>query len=230
LKILHLITARKGSKGLPGKNTKELLGKPLFLYSVDFALKNMSKQDELCISTNDKELINIAKKNGVKVHFIRPDKLASDSATSQDVILHAIHFFEKKGQCFDAVMLLQPTSPYRSNIDYSNVMEAFSNHVDMIVSVKESKENPYFTLVEEDKNGFLTKSKKGQFTRRQDCPSVYAYNGSIYLIRSSVLKKKLLSDLSAVKKVLMPAERSVDIDTIADWVLAEYYFKQGKNS
>lgn len=228
MKILHLITARKGSKGLPGKNTKELLGKPLFLYSVNFALKNMSKQDELCISTNDKELINIAKKNGIKIHFTRPDELASDSATSQDVILHAMQFFEKKGKCFDAVMLLQPTSPSRNNIDYSNVKEAFSNSVDMVVSVKESKENPYFTLVEEDKFGFLVKSKEGQFTRRQDCPRVYAYNGSIYLIRSSALKEKLLGDFSAVKKVLMPLERSVDIDTITDWILAEYYLKQGK--
>jgi N-acylneuraminate cytidylyltransferase len=95
----------------------------------------------------------------------------------------------------------------------------------MVVSVKIAKENPYFTLFENSSDGFIEKSKLGLFDRRQDTPEVYAFNGSMYLISVDSLKKSKLGDFKKIKKIIMPEERSVDIDTLADWSLAEFYFK-----
>ena len=91
--------------------------------------------------------------------------------------------------------------------------------------VKKAKENPYFTLFEENSEGFLNKSKIGNYERRQDCPEVYAFNGSMYLINIESIKKSRIAALKRIKKIIMPEERSVDIDTLADWALAEYYLK-----
>ncbi|MBC7744360.1 MAG: acylneuraminate cytidylyltransferase family protein [Flavobacterium sp.] len=223
MRILYLIPAREGSKGLPGKNVKILNTKPLISYSIDFALKNMSLGDELCISTNDEQVIAIAKERTVNIPFKRPGHLALDSSSSYDVLLHALNHYKEKNKEFDAVLLLQPTSPFRSQTDFKNVITEFNDDCDMVVTVKESKANPYFNLFEENAYGFLEKSKKGDFQRRQDCPPVYAFNGSIYLMRVTSLEKAKISEFKNVKKVVMPEERSIDIDTMADWKLAEYF-------
>lgn len=226
MKILYLIPARAGSKGLPGKNTKILGEKPLIVHSIDFALKNIKKGDELCISTNDKDVLEIASDLGIYVPFQRPDDLASDFATSYDVIMHAINHYADNDTFFDSILLLQPTSPYRNQADFYNLIESYDDEVEMVVSVKKAKENPYFTLFEENEFGFLDKSKKGDFQRRQDCPDVFAFNGSMYLIRVDSLKKNTFSGFKKIKKIVMPEERSIDIDTMADWILAEYYLNK----
>lgn len=225
MRILYLIPARKGSKGLPGKNTKLLGDKPLIEYSIDFALNNVKNDDTLCISTNDEAVIAIAESKGITIPFIRPEELANDSASSHDVIIHAINQYEKLNQTFDAVLLLQPTSPFRIQDDFTNLIKEYSVDTDMVVSVKLAKENPYFTLFEENSEGFLNKSKIGNYERRQDCPEVYAFNGSMYLINIASIKKARISELKNIKKIIMPEERSVDIDTLADWTLAEFYLK-----
>lgn len=230
MKILYLIPARGGSKGLPGKNIKELGGKPLICYSIEFAQQNMTEDDELCISTDDVNVLKIAKNININIPFLRPKELSSDTATSNDVILHAVNFYENSNKFFDFVLLLQPTSPFRAVIDFENLIKNCDIGVEMVVSVKKSKENPYFTLYEEDSMGFLSKSKKGDFQRRQDCPDVFAFNGSMYLISVDALKRKGLSGLTKIKKIIMPDERSVDIDTMADWILAEYYLNSNENS
>lgn len=228
MKTLFLIPARAGSKGLPGKNTKLLKGKPLFFYSVEFALQNKTENDEICISTNDDALIQLAEENNISIPFKRPEALASDTANSRDVILHALEFYDKKGITFDTVLLLQPTSPLRTQEDFKNIKAAYTNDCDMAVSVKVSKDNPYFTLFEENEAGHLQKSKKGNFTRRQDCPNVYAFNGSMYLINVTAIQKMDFSAFKAVKKVVMPDERSVDIDTQSDWMLTEFYLNSAQ--
>lgn len=225
MRILYLIPARKGSKGLPGKNTKVLVEKPLIQYSIEFALANMNPLDELCISTNDPDVIKIANSIGVEIPFLRPDNLSNDTATSNEVIMHAITFYESKNQNFDAVLLLQPTSPIRIQDDFIQLVNEYDENTDMVVSVKIAKENPYFTLFEEE-NGFLQKSKLGNFSRRQDCPNVYALNGSMYLINIESLKRCRISEFNKIKKIVMPEERSVDIDNSSDWALAEFYMKQ----
>lgn len=225
MRILYLIPARKGSKGLPGKNIKFLGNKPLIEYSIDFALNNLKYDDELCISTNDEAVIEIVKSKGISIPFIRPEELANDSASSYDVIIHALNQYENLNRTFDAVLLLQPTSPFRIQDDLTSLIKEFNFEIDMVVSVKRAKENPYFTLFEENSNGFLNKSKVGNFERRQDCPGVYAFNGSMYLINVESIKKSRITEFQHIKKIMMPEERSVDIDTLADWTLAEFYLK-----
>jgi CMP-N,N'-diacetyllegionaminic acid synthase len=226
MNFLYVIPARFGSKGLPGKNIKPLGGRPLIEHSIDFALENMNEGDELCISTNDSSVLEIAAKMNVSVPFIRPDHLATDNASTYDVLSHALNHYEEKDQKFDAIVLLQPTSPFRSKTDLQLMMEIYDSDIDMIVSVKVSKENPYFTLFEEDEHGFLVKSKVNDFTRRQDCPQVLAFNGSIYIINTASFKQNNnISLFKKIKKYIMPESRSIDIDTGADWVLAEYYLQ-----
>jgi N-acylneuraminate cytidylyltransferase len=225
MRILYLIPARKGSKSLPGKNTKLLGKKPLIEYSIEFALNNLKNDDVLCISTNDEAVIAIAESKGITIPFIRPEELANDNASSHDVIIHAINQYEKLNQTFDAVLLLQPTSPFRIQDDFTNLIKEYSVDTDMVVSVKLAKENPYFTLFEENSEGFLNKSKIGNYERRQDCPEVYVFNGSMYLINIESIKKSRIAALKYIKKIIMPEERSVDIDTLADWNLAEFYLK-----
>jgi CMP-N,N'-diacetyllegionaminic acid synthase len=223
---LYLITARGGSKGLPGKNTKILGGKPLIVYSIEFAMNNMKEGDEICISSNDQDVLDIALGLGINIPFKRPEELSTDTSSSYDVILHAIKFYEDQNKHFDSVVLLQPTSPFRKSEDLQKMILLYKEDVEMVVSVKKSKENPYFTLFEENKLGFLEKSKEGHFNRRQDCPEVFAFNGSIYLYRIKSLKEKKVNEFTKIKKVVMPEERSVDIDTMADWILAEYYLNK----
>lgn len=226
MKILYLIPARAGSKGLPEKNVKILGDKPLIVYTIDFVLNNIKFGDELCISTNDDKVLDIATRLGIDVPFTRPEELASDTASSFDVIMHAIKYYEDNKKHFDLVLLLQPTSPFRSQQDFDALIQNFEDDIDMVVSVKKSKENPYFTLFEENECGFLDKSKKGNFERRQDCPEVFAFNGSLYLMKVSSLKNGPISGFKKIKKIVMPEERSIDIDTLADWALAEFYFSK----
>jgi N-acylneuraminate cytidylyltransferase len=230
MRILYLIPARKGSKGLPGKNTKLLGDKPLIEYSIEFALNNLNTDDALCISTNDEAVIEIAKSKGISIPFIRPEELANDNASSHDVIIHAINHYEKLNQTFEVVLLLQPTSPFRIQDDFIHLINEYDDTIDMVVSVKLAKENPYFTLFEENEGGFLVKSKFGNYTSRQECPAVYSLNGSMYLINAKSLHEKKISEFQKIKKVIMPEERSVDIDTMPDWVLAEFYLHKNENS
>lgn len=230
MKILYLIPARAGSKGLPGKNTRKLGDKYLIEYSIDFALKHLKPEDVLCISTNDKEVVRIVNNKGIELPFERPDELSTDTATTQDVILHALRYYESFGEIFDAVFLLQPTSPLRADDDWDAIVSAYDDSIDMVVSVKKSKENPYFTLFEENDEGYLYKSKLGDFTSRQECPIVYTFNGSMYLLNVKSLKEKKINEFKKIKKVIMPEERSLDIDNMADWVLIEYYLNSNENS
>ena len=222
MRILYIIPARAGSKGLPGKNTRILGTKPLVAYTIDFALNNMKVDDKLCISTNDDEVIKIASSLGVQIPFKRPEVLASDEASTYDVIMHAINYYEKENIFFDLVFLLQPTSPFRTQEDFNSLFKNYDNNIEMVVSVKKSKENPYFNLFEENEFGFLNKSKESDFQRRQDCPEVFAFNGSMYLMKVSALKMYPINKFKKIKKVIMPDERSIDIDTPNDWTVAEY--------
>ena len=222
MRILYLIPARSGSKGLPGKNTKILGNKPLISYSIDFALQNLKNGDELCISTDDENVIDIAIKKGINIPFKRPLELATDTSTTYDVLIHALNHYLILGKRFDALLLLQPTSPFRTENDLKSMLSLYDNNLDMVVSVKIAKENPYFTLFEEN-NGYIVKSKNKNFDRRQDCPEIYAFNGSIYLININSLMNFKINEFTKIRKFVMPEERSIDIDSLADWALAEFY-------
>lgn len=230
MRTLFIIPARKGSKGIIGKNTINLFGKPLVSYSFDFVLKCKSKDDLICVSSNDESVIDIAKNHNIKVHFKRPENLATDFSSSYEFINHAISFYESKGEIFENICLLQPTSPIRNVSHFLEMKKKFvQESPDMIVSVKNVSENPYFTMYREEE-GFLKKFiNNTNFTRRQDLPKIYNYNGSIYLFNVKAFKKNLNFDFKKILKYVMTDEYSIDIDNEIDLVKAEYYLNKKKN-
>ncbi len=217
---LILIPARGGSKGIPGKNIKPLNGRSLIYYTLDAACAVASPED-ICVSTDSDEIIRVVRKYGLDVPFKRPCELATDTASSYEVILHAIDFYEQRGIKYERVVLLQPTSPFRTGTHVREALSLYQPELDMVVSVKITNANPYFNLFEENNEGFLTRSKSGTFTRRQDCPVVYEYNGAIYVMNVQSLKKRQLGNFSKIRKYVMNEEDSLDIDTKFDWIVAE---------
>ncbi len=228
MKILYLIPARGGSKGIPGKNIKLLNGIPLIVHTINVA-RELSTDEFICVSTDDPAIVAVVNSVGLSVPFIRPAELATDTASSNEVLLHALHYYETKHIYFDLLVLLQPTSPFRTSQQVKEAISLFSGQEDMIQSVKETRANPYSVLMEEDEQQYLHKSKKlpDAITRRQDAPVVYEANGAVYVINVSSLKKyQSLGKFEKVKKYLMQEESSLDIDTPLDWQFAEFLSKE----
>lgn len=227
MNFLVVITARGGSKGIPKKNIKLLNGKPLIQYSIDIAKKIADKKD-ICFTTDSDEIIAVAENCGLKIPFKRPAELATDEANSQDVILHGLEVYEKlNNKTYDAIVLLQPTSPFRTLEQVKDCIALYDNSIDMIVSAKQATANPYYNLYEEN-DGFLKPSKEGNYTRRQDCPEVWEYNGAIYVINSKSLRTQKMKAFNKVKKYIMSEETSIDIDTPLDWKIAEFHLQNSK--
>lgn len=221
MNILVVIPARGGSKGIPGKNIKPLNGKPLIYYTID-AARCITDDAHICVSTDDDRIIDVVEHYGLKVPFKRPDYLATDTASTYDVLLHALHYYEEKGEHLDVIVLLQATSPFRTGEHVKEALALYSNEIDMVVSVKETDSNPYYVCFEENAQGMLEISKgDGHYTRRQDCPPVYEYNGAIYVINPESLKKMPLNKFPKRKKYVMDRAYSLDLDTMLDWQIAE---------
>lgn len=221
MKPLVIIPARGGSKGVPGKNIKLLNGKPLINYTVD-AAREVFSDDQICVTTDSLEIKEVVETTGLKVPFIRPSELATDTAGTYGALLHAIDFYEQKGYHPDVIILLQVTSPFRTAKHIQEALECFDDVCEMVVSVKETNANPYYILKEENEEGWLEKSKPGDFTRRQDCPKVYEVNGAIYIMHAKALKEKPIGKFVKVRRHLMDEHSSLDIDTKLDWQLAEF--------
>ncbi|PWB24559.1 cytidylyltransferase domain-containing protein [Flavobacterium sp. HTF] len=218
-KILYIIPARGGSKGVLNKNIRNLNGKPLISYSIEAALE-ISDSEDICVSTDSLEIKKIVEDSGLKVPFLRPSDIASDSATTEDVLLHAINFYKSIGINYEYIVYLQPTSPLRKSDHIRGAIQLIDSNVELIVSVKETDSNPYYVLFEENNDGILKKTKDGIYTRRQDCPVVYELNGAIYVIKVDKLLEKGYQKLNMTKYV-MPKEASIDIDDIVDFKIAE---------
>lgn len=219
MKILYLIPARGGSKGIPGKNLREIGGKSLVIHTLDQARSLASDQD-ICLTTDDAEILKVAEITGYVAPFIRPVHLASDTSGMEEVIIHALDYYSLKGIHYDTVVLLQPTSPFRQTSDIANAVKRFMPVVDMVVSVKLTDANPYYVLFEEGKDGFLQKSKDGNFKSRQDCPNVWQLNGAVYVINVKSLRNKGIQGFTRILKTEMDAIHSLDLDTELDWQLA----------
>lgn len=220
MKYLVIIPARGGSKGVPGKNIRLLNGKPLIHYTVE-AARSLFNDSDICVSTDSKEIKDVVEQIGLKVPFIRPKELSQDHSGSHEVIIHALDFYEKEGFNPNAVILLQPTSPLRTAKHIEEAVKLFGPSLDMVVSVKESSSNPYYNLFEEDSSGFLKKSKKGSYVRRQDCPPVWEYNGAIYVINIQSINHKKIYEFERIRKYEMDITSSIDIDTEIDLLIAE---------
>lgn len=221
MKTLVVIPARGGSKGIPHKNIKLLNGKPLICYSIDVA-REFTTDDNICVTTDDDEIIKVVAEYGLKVPFKRPDYLATDTCGSNEVIQHAYQFFAEKGIEYDAILLLQPTSPFRKVEFLKEAVALYDDSIDMVTSVKLSSCNPYYDGFEEDADGLLRISKgDGTIERRQDAPSVWQQNGSIYVINPKSLMEKGMAHFTKIRKYAMSELYSVDIDNPFDWKVAE---------
>ncbi len=224
---LFLITARGGSKGIPGKNIKILGNKPLINYSIDLARKFVS-DDYICVSTDSEEIRDVVAKNGLRVPFLRPTELASDTAGTYEVILHCIDFYKDKLK-FDKVVLLQPTSPFRLKADVEACLKKYDSSCEMLVSVKSTKANPYHLLYIEKSDGFLEKVINGnEAQRRQDMPKVFQLNGAVYVYNVDALKQRHMRDFTKIRYHEMQEINSVDIDEPLDWDWANFLLKEKK--
>ncbi len=219
---LFIIPARGGSKGLPGKNVKLLNGKPLIHYTIE-AAQEITDDANICISSDDQEIIVIAKQTGIEVPFVRPAELATDTASSYDVLIHAVKFYQSKGREYQKVMLLQPTSPLRTAKDIQDAYRLLeTKHGEGIVSVAPVDHNPLWTgTLPQDlcMDNFLDSNIASK--RRQDLPGYYQLNGALYLasINYFISHRGFLGNKTYA--YVMPKERSVDIDDLVDFLLAE---------
>lgn len=221
MNVLVIIPARGGSKGIPRKNIKLFNGKPLIYYSIDCA-RAICEDMDICVSTDDDEIISVVEDYGLKVPFKRPSELATDTAGTYEVLLHALDYYEKHGRHYDIVVLLQNTSPFRSAKQVKEALSLYNDKIDMVVSVKESAANPYYCVFEEDLNGYLHVCKgDGNFFRRQDAPKVYEYNGAIYIMNALTLKTTHMHKMKKRVKYVMDDLSSFDLDTMWEWQIAE---------
>ncbi len=192
-KILAVITARGGSKGLPGKNIRPICGKPLIAWTIEKALKS-KLLDEVMVTTDSQEIAEISKSLGVKVPFIRPAELASDTATTFDTIAHTLDFYKSQKREFDYIVLLEPTSPLRQDDDIDRMLtelDEHSTHYDSIVSIGEVSEHP--SLIKKWVNGAISPfcPELAQTTRRQDNLPAYFPYGVAYIAKTpSLLQEK----------------------------------------
>ena len=227
MKTLFVIPARGGSKGIPGKNIKPLAGKPLIGYSIEVA-RAFAPDEDICLTTDDPAIVRVAEEQfGLKVPFLRPAELATDRSGTYGVLLHALDFYAAHGSNYDTLVLLQPTSPFRTADDVRRAIRLYSPDIDMVVTVKEAESNPYYNCFEEGDDGFLQISKgDGTFTRRQDAPKAWEYNGAVYVINTTSLRQMPLGKFKRRRMCPMDAGRSIDLDTPLDWLIAEHLMKE----
>ena len=228
MKILVTICARARSKRLAGKNTKLLAGKPLIAYTIE-AAKRWGRANSVVVSTDSSEIADIAFKYGVQVIFPRPRSLCTDKSPKLPVIKHAVEYLRKNyGEIFDLIVDLAPTSPLRTAQDIEKAFRIMINEKPKtLFSVAISNKNPYFNLVEVKKNNFaiISKEPKQPVFRMQDAPIVYEINGAIYMFWGKNLNKMNSIITQKSRVYIMPAERSVDIDTAIDFKIADLLLK-----
>ncbi len=223
MRILAIIPARGGSKGVPGKNSKLLGDQPLIAYSIEQA-KASKAFAKIIVSTDDERIATMALGFGAEVPFIRPSSLASDTASSIDVVQHAIAFLATKNEFFDAICLLQPTSPFREKGFIQKAISVFSStDLDALVSVLPvpHEYNPHWVF-EADNQGLLqiATGEKEIIKRRQDLPQAFFRDGSIYLTKITAIKNVTFYG-EKLGYIESNPDLYVNIDTMEDWIKAE---------
>jgi len=224
-KILTIIPARGGSKGVPRKNIKLAGGKPLIAWMIE-AAKKSKYNDRLILSSNDNEIMRVAQKYGCEVPFVRPEEHAQDDSPSSDVIVHALNEIP----AYDYVMLLQPTSPLTITKDIDGCIEFCINlSAKATVSVTEPEKTPYW-MFRMGKNKRLKPFLSAKYLnyRRQDLPHAYIPTGAIYIAESKWFLENRSFYSESTKGYVIPRERSLDIDTESDFKLFEFLCNNGK--
>jgi len=222
MRILALITARSGSKRLPGKNVRVLGGKPLIVWSID-VVKDIPEICDILVSTDDPSIASICTKAGALVPWLRPAELATDTASSVDVALHALDWYEAEKGAVDGLLLLQPTSPFRTKETVCKGINLFmKNSQQPVLAVSPTHAHPMWTFRIE--NHYLKPFMEShQFdVRSQDLPPAYVVNGNLYLIPPSILRaERSFIGPQTLPLVIESPNEALDIDTEWDWTIAE---------
>ncbi|MDH5763288.1 MAG: acylneuraminate cytidylyltransferase family protein [Nitrospinota bacterium] len=231
MKILAIIPARGGSKRIPGKNLKLLGDKPLIVWSIEVALASKSF-DRVMVSTEDSKIAEVSKNFGAEVPWLRPAHLASDEATSEDVVIDFLNRINTEtGAMPDALMLLQPTSPFRTVRSIHRAIDLFEKSGgDSIVSVSPPATHPYLCKVL-DENGEMKPfiPDQPEIHRTQDLPAVYQLDGVIYLASTqNILVEKNFYSKHTRGLIIDDPHESIDIDTPFDWLMAETILAESK--
>ena len=227
-KIIAIIPARGGSKGLPKKNVKEIMGKPLIAWTIEQALAS-KYLDKIYVSTDNEEIKLISEKYGAEVPFLRPKVLARDDSPTIDVIMHAINWFEKREEYFDIIVLLEPTSPLRKEDDIDNAIELFIKNIDKadsLVSVGDVHlENPY--IMKKFEKGYVKSfiEINEEIYQRQQLPKVYFPYGVIYLSKTDALKKYKTFYQERTIPYYIERWQNYEVDDIYDFICAEAIIK-----
>ena len=227
-RILALVPARGGSKGLPGKNIKPIQNKPLICWTVDSARKSQYI-DELFISTDSEKIADVCKQYNVEVPFLRPSELAQDDTSSVDVMLYTLDLLESKGKAFDYLLLLEPTSPLRDDADLDNIIKLAIEHpgADGVISVGQVHTEHPMLIKKIGSNGFLCpymESHKQLFQRQQEDEALFPY-GVGYLVKVDRFRHSKTIYMDNMVPYLIQRWQNFEIDDIYDFVCIESIIK-----
>ena len=222
MKILALITARGGSKRLPGKNIRNFGGQPLINWSINVA-KNNTDICDILISTDDPAIAGVCKEAGALVPWLRPSELATDAASSVDVALHALNWYESAKGAVDGLLLLQPTSPLRTKSTVQRAIVLFREHAyTAVLAVSPTPAHPMWTFKMDGKFLMPYSAEHGLQLRSQELPAAYVINGSCYLISPIELRtRKSFFGAATIPLIIDSPQEAIDIDTEWDWIVAE---------
>lgn len=230
--ILAVIPARGGSKGVPRKNIRLLSGKPLISWTISTALKTECL-NRVIVSTDDEEIADISKQSGAEVPFIRPQDFAQDETSDFPVYKHALEWLkENENYSPDIIVWLRPTAPLRTKDDIDCAVKIFiNNKLDWVRSVCKVEHHPFWMYKIEDNysmNPFIDGIDIRSYLRRQNLPAAYRINGAVDVTCPNVLKNESNLYYGNMKAYVMPAERSIDIDTEIDFLFLEKFISSGQ--
>ncbi len=230
-RYLGVIPARGGSKGIPKKNIKNMNGKPLIFYTIEAAKQAISNGalSHCIVSTDSEEIAEVSRSLGADVPFMRPEYLSGDTIKSVDVILHALSFLEERGEHYDAVVTLQPTSPMRTVEDLIEGIKTFDNSsLDSLIAVYEDvKANGFnYYRMGDNHEGIPEHEEHNIGIRRQEMKPMFVRNGALYISAVELLKERKLIIGDTPLLFVMPKERSIDVDSIMDFEYIELLMKR----
>ena len=229
MKILCTICARAGSKGVTNKNLRPINSKPLIVYSIEQALAT-KLFDQIVVSSDSAEIRNVALANGATDAVERPFELASDTAPKLPAIRHCVESSEKKFGQFEVIIDLDATAPLRDPEDILGALELLkTTNSDNVITGTPAHRSPYFNLVETNEQGIvhLSKQPRAAVDRRQDSPECFDMNASIYVWRRHALFENETLFTKSTRLFVMPRERSIDIDSQADFDMVEWLMTKG---
>jgi N-acylneuraminate cytidylyltransferase len=224
MNYVALICARGGSKGLPGKNIRQLAGRPLIAWAIAQA-KSVGRLSRVLVSTDSPEIAAVARQYGAEVPFLRPSELAQDSSPEWLVWRHALSFLKAEGGAYPHALVVVPaTAPLRESDDIDRCLNEYEgNACDVVVTVTDAHRNPYFNMVKvmPDNSVQIAVIPEKPITRRQDAPMIYDMTTVAYVARPEFVMTQQGVFSGVVRCVHVPPRRAIDIDTATDFEIAE---------